>query len=153
MNIMDELRVEYERQLKEYDDALETALQTDDTSKLPILREMNNKISNTLNRMIEKITFLKKDTPDINKERDALIRRLQQIQKDYNGLLVNTDNLETLRRIRQEESSESNRQLYMYVGFFLVICFAIVIYLSFVAHKKDTTAAIARRPPTAAALV
>lgn len=150
---MDALRVQYERQLKEYDDLVRQSLQSGDASQVPKLRDLNAAISRTLNDMIQQLTFLKRDTPDIKKERNELIERLRQIQKDYNGLLVNTDQLETLRRIRQQESSEANRLLYMYLFFFLAVCLAVFLYLMFMTHRKDTTAASASMPPTAAAFV
>ena len=150
---MDELRVKYERQLKEYDTLVDNAINTNDATQIDKLRKLNEGIAKTLNDMIEKLTFMKKETPSLKKERDELVNRLRQIQMDYNGLLVNTDKLETLRRIRQQESTEANRQLYWYFGFFLLVCLIIVIYLMFMTHRKDTTAASASMPPTTAALV
>jgi hypothetical protein len=150
---MDELRAKYERQLAEYDEVVKRSLTTNDTTQLAKLRELNAAIAKTLNELIEKLTFMKKESPSLTKERDELIARLRQIQLDYNGLLVNTDTLETLRRIRQQESTESNRQLYLYIGFFLLVCFVMVAYLAFMTHRKDMTAASARIPPTTAALV
>jgi hypothetical protein len=143
----------YERQLKEYDDLVETSLQTGDTSALPRLRELNAAITKTLNEKIETLTFLRKETPTLKEERDELINRLRQIQRDYNGLLVNTDNLETLRRIRQQESGEANRQLYMYIGFFLFVVLGIVLYLMFAPHRMLSTTPTASMPPTTAAFV
>jgi hypothetical protein len=150
---MDELRAKYEKQLKDYDALVASSIQTNDVSQVSKLRQMNAAISNTLNSMIETLTFLKKDTPSIKKERDELLTRLTQIQLDYNGLKVNTDQLETLRRIRQQENSEANRELYMYLGFFFVVCLILLLFLMFMPQRKDTTAASASIPPTAAALV
>lgn len=150
---MDALRVKYTTQTKEYDTLVDKSLQTNDTSQIAKLREMNAGIAKTLNEMIEQLTFLKKETPSIKKERDELIARLTQIQKDYNGLLVTTDQLETLRRIRQQESTEANRQLHIYVGLFLAACLFLILYLMFMPQIKLTTAASASTPPTTAALV
>jgi len=150
---MDELRAKYEKQLKDYDALVASSIQTNDVSQVSKLRQMNAAISKTLNSMIETLTFLKKDTPSIKKERDELLTRLTQIQLDYNGLKVNTDQLETLRRIRQQENSEANRELYMYLGFFFVVCLILLLFLMFMPQRKDTTAASASIPPTAAALV
>jgi hypothetical protein len=150
---MDELRVKYQRQVKEYDDLVSATLNTNDTAQLAKIRAMNQAIAKTLNEMIEKSTFLKKDTPSLTRERDELVSRLRQIQLDYNGLLVNTDQLETLRRIRRQESTEANRELYLYIGFFLLVCLILIVYLAFMTHRKDSTAPMASMPPTAAALV
>lgn len=153
MKTMNDLRAKYDAQVKEYDDLVQTSLQTGDASTLPRLRDLNAAIAKSLNEMIEKLTFLRSETPTLKQERDELINRLRQIQLDYNGLLVNTDNLETLRRIRQQESSEANRQLYMYLGFFLLVVFGIVFYIMFAPHRMATTAPTASMPATTAALV
>jgi hypothetical protein len=150
---MDELRSKYEKQLEQYDTLVKQSLDTGDVSQLPKLRDMNAGLAKSLNEMIQQVTFLKKETPKMKKERDELIQRLRQIQKEYNGLLVNTDKLETLRRIRQQESSETNRQMYLYLFFFLALCMAIFVYMLFMTQRKDTTAASASIPPTAAAFV
>lgn len=150
---MDELKAKYERQLKEYDDAINQAIATQDSSKIDSLKQMNMALSNTLNEMIEKLTFLKKDTPELTQYRDQLVARLRQIQQDYNGLLVNTDTLETLRRIRQQESGEAKRELYWYMLFFLVVSVAMMLYLVFMTQRKDMTAMSANIPPMTAALV
>ena len=150
---MDELRSKYEKQMEQYDTLVKQSLDTGDVSQLPKLRDMNAGLAKSLNEMIQQVTFLKKETPKMKKERDELIQRLRQIQKEYNGLLVNTDKLETLRRIRQQESSETNRQMYLYLFFFLALCMAIFVYMLFMTQRKDTTAASASIPPTAAAFV
>jgi uncharacterized coiled-coil DUF342 family protein len=146
---MNELRKTYERQVTEYEEIIRSG----DSSKTERLEELNTAIGKTLNEMIERLTFLKKETPDIKKERDELLDRLRQIQKDYNGLLVNTDQLETLRRIRQQENGEADRQLRMYLFFFLAVCLIIFLYLLFMTQRKETTAPSASIPPTTAAFV
>lgn len=153
MKTMDELKVKYERQLKEYDDAINEAISTQDSSKIESLKQMNMALSKTLNDMIEKLTFLKKETPELVRYRDELVTRLRQIQMDYNGLLVNTDKLETLRRIRQQESGEAKRELYWYMIFFLVVSISMMLYLVFMTQRKDMTAMSANSPPMTAAFV
>ena len=151
---MDETRKVYEEQRKEYDRVIDQVIQTQDLSQLPKIRELNSAIAKTLNKLIEDLTFMKKDTPETKQARDELIDRLRTIQKDYNGLLVNTDQLETLRRIRQQESREGDRQLYWHLIFFFVVALAIVVFvLFFSSQRKEATAASASMPPTAAALV
>lgn len=150
---MEVLRTKYEKQMREYESLVKEAVNAGDVSQVPKLRELNASIGRTLSQMIEQLTFLKKETPKLEKERDELIERLRQIQKDYNGLLVNTDNLETLRRIRQQESSESKRLFSLYFFSFLVVCLAIFIYILVFSQRKVTTAPRASMPPTTAAFV
>ena len=150
---MDTLRSKYEKQMKEYDALVKKSLDAGDVSQISTLRTMNAALAKTLNDMIQQVTFLKKDTPSIKKERDELIERLRQVQKDYNGLAVNTDQLETLRRIRHQESAEATRLLQMYLFFFLALCLAVLLYILFMTQRKDTTAPRASIPPTTAAFV
>jgi hypothetical protein len=150
---MDTLKAKYTTQLAEYDALSSQAIQTNDTSKIPKLRELNIAIAATLNEMIENLTFLKQNTPDIKQERDKFIQKLGQIQRDYNGLIEATDTLETLRRIRQQASHDADSQLRLYLLFFLLLALCIVFYILFMAQRKDTTAASARTPPMMAALV
>ena len=150
---MDTLKAKYTTQLAEYDTLSSQAIQTNDTTKIPKLRELNIAIAATLNEMIEKLTFLKQNTPDIKQERDKFIQKLGQIQRDYNGLIEATDTLETLRRIRQQASHDADSQLQLYLLFFLLLALCIVFYILFMAQRKDTTAASARTPPMMAALV
>jgi DNA repair exonuclease SbcCD ATPase subunit len=150
---MDALRKRYETQIKDYESLVKQSVDVGDVSQLPKLREMNTAIGKTLNDMIEQLTFLKKDTPKLKQERDELINRLRRIQQDYNGLLVNTDKLETLRRIRQQENGEAEQQMRMFLFFFLAVCLAIFLYLLIATQRKDTTAPRASMPPTTAAFV
>lgn len=143
---MEELKTKYFTQMSKYKELAEKG-------DIPGLRELNTSITKTLNSMIEKLTFLQKNTRPVEKERDELLARLRQIQKDYNGLLSNTDRLATLRRIRKEEASEGDGQLNMYLLFFFILAIVIVMYLLFMTHKKDATAPIASIPPTTAAFV
>lgn len=150
---MDALKAKYTTQLAEYDTLSSQAIQSEDTTKIPKLRELNIKIAETLNEMIEKLTFLKQNTSDIKEERSKLIQKLGQIQRDYSGLIAATDTLETLRRIRQQASHDADSQLRLYLLFFLLLALCIVFYLLFMAQRKDTTAASASTPPMMAALV
>jgi hypothetical protein len=150
---MDALKAKYVSQLAEYDSLSSQAITAEDTSKIPKLREMNVKISETLNEMIEKLTFLKQNTPDIRQERDMFIQKLGQIQRDYSGLIAATDTLETLRRIRQQASDDADSQLRLYLLFFLLLALCIVFYVLFMAQRKDRTAPSASTPPMMAALV
>jgi hypothetical protein len=150
---MDALKAKYATQLDQYNTLSSQAIQAEDTSQIPKLREMNIAIAGTLNEMIEKLTFLKENTPDIKQERNTLIQKLGQIQRDYSGLIAATDTLETLRRIRQQATYDADYQLRLYLLFFLLLALCIVFYVMFMAQKKDTTAPSARTPPMMAALV
>jgi len=150
---MDDLRTQYKGQLDSYEKLLNESLDADDVTQIPKLRTLNVKLAFTIDELETKLTFLKENTPNIKQERDELIQTLARIQQDYSGLIVATDSLETLRRIRQQVKFDADRQLRMYLLFFFLLALCIVFYLMFMTQRKDTTAAIARTPPTMAALV
>lgn len=148
---MDELKAKYQSQTAEYDKLVESAMASRDVSQIPKIKELNAGLAKTLNAMIEKLTFLKKDSPNLKLERDVLVQRLGQIQSDYNGLRANTDKLETLRRIRQQESSADERWMYWYLLAFLLLAVVLLMYLVF-HGKSEATAAIASAVPMTPAL-
>lgn len=133
---MDELRASYTTKLKEYDDTIKEALESRDASKIEKIRQLNSEIGKLLEKMIEQMTFLKQDTPLLKRERDILVEKLRRIQMDYNGLLVNTDELETLRRIRMQETDLTKRDLYRYLAFFFIVAIGIVLLLMFVRGQS-----------------
>lgn len=145
---MDDLRKTYAAQMKEYDDLIATALANRDASMLPSIRDKATQIQATLNKMVETLTYLKKETPDLRTEREALLERLRRVQRDYNVLVSNTDDLETLRRIRQEEGSDAKRQLYQYLAFFFLLAVVMILYVLFMSgrQKKDSTPSSAATP-------
>lgn len=151
---MDVLRRDYTRQLNEYDRLVNQALLSNNAQQLPRIRDLNVAIGQTLDKMITQLTFLKRNTPTLASERTQLTQRLRDIQKDYNALVANRDQLETLRRIRQQESTEANRQLYWYLALFfgaVVVLLLMMLFMS--SYKNETTAPIASTPPMTAALV
>lgn len=144
---MDELRKRYATLSAEYDAAVQQALATKDRRLVARIRKLNADVSKVLDEMIQKLTFAKKDTPLLVRERDILVEKLRRIQRDYNGLIVNTDTLETLRRIREQESGEGRRQLYRYLAFFFIVCVGVILMLLF-ARKGQSSESAATSAPT-----
>jgi hypothetical protein len=113
---------------------------------------MSEGIQTTLNKMIENLTYLKKDTPDIKAERDTLLETLRRIQLDYSAMVTNTDDLETLRRIRQQENGEARRELTLYLMAFLFVCCMLLVYLVYTGRKAPTSQTAAATPTMSPAL-
>lgn len=139
------LETTYKQQVAAYESAVERSIRQNDPSRIPELRKQSEEIQNTLNKMIENLTYLKKETPDIRSQRDALLEKLRRIQKDYSEMIVNTDDLETLRRIREQENGEAHRQLLLYLMAFLFLTMVLLVYLMYVGRSAETT-------PTATAI-
>ena len=129
----------YTKQVAEYDAVMKASIQEKDPSRISELRTKSEEIQNTLNKMIENLTYLKKDTPDIKTEREALLEKLRRIQQDYSEMIVNTDDLETLRRIREQENGEAHRQLLLYLMGFLFLTMLLIVYLMYAGRSAETT--------------
>jgi hypothetical protein len=71
---------------------------------------------------------------ELGKQRDELIQKLVRIQRDYNGLLINTDTLETLRRIRGFEESDWKKKLNLYFLIFLAL--AVVFFFILLIRRQ-----------------
>jgi hypothetical protein len=146
------LDTNYQSQVAAYEAAMNTSIQQNDPSRLPELRTMSEGIQNTLNRMIESLTYMKKETPDIRAERTTLLETLRRIQQDYSAMLTNTDDLETLRRIRQQEGGEARRMLLIYLMAFLFVCCMLLVYMVYTGRKTPTSPTTAAIPTMSPAL-
>jgi hypothetical protein len=147
-----ELDATYTTQVRAYDAAVTASIRQNDPARLPELRTLSEGIQATLTNMIESLTYLKKETPDIVKERDALLVTLRRIQADYGAMVSNTDDLETLRRIREQENGEAQRLLMLYLFALLFVAMMLVIYLIYAGRMKETTATSAPTPTMSPAL-
>jgi hypothetical protein len=143
---MDELRKAHEQQLKEYTRVVNIAILDHDVSKLPQIKAMNIALSNRLDSMIKQLTLMKNNS-SAEDELKQLISTLGTIQRDYAGLIKDTDTLETLRRIRQQEDVSMKRELYWYLIIFVFIAILLIAYLIFYG-KSAATAAIASTVPS-----
>lgn len=139
---MSDIRSQYEQKKKEYDALIESA----DASKLPEIRKLNKEISELLSQMLE--NSARYNTAD----EEELVRRLQQIQKDYNGLITSTDDLETLRRIRAYETDTSRRTLFWYIGAMVIAGLLVVLFI-FLFQRVKSIATTTPSPPATTSLV
>jgi hypothetical protein len=143
---MNALRTAHRNQLIEYETLLKTAVANRDSSKLPEIRVLNAAIDKRLSEMIQQLVMMKNNY-SAEDELQALLADLRQIQRDYNGLIKETDTLETLRRIRQQEDVSIKRELYWYLIVFVFIAILFIGYLIFYG-KRAATAPIANTVPS-----
>jgi hypothetical protein len=112
---MDELETKFQHQQAQYDKLVADALKKNDQSALPAIAAAKQKMRDTLSEMLE---ISAKTSHE--EQQQELIRRIMEIQRDYNGLLTGTDKMETLRRIHQTTSENHNSELGLYgTGFFI----------------------------------
>jgi hypothetical protein len=143
---MNALRTAHQNQLNEYETLIKTAITNRDSSKLQDIRTMNNALTARLNTMIQQLVTMKNNY-SAEDELEALLADLRQIQRDYNGLIKETDTLETLRRIRQQEDVSIKRELYWYLIIFVFVAILFLGYLLFYG-KRAATAPIANTVPS-----
>ena len=146
MRIMNALRTAHQNQLNEYETLIKIAITNRDSSKLQDIRTMNNALTARLNTMIQQLVTMKNNY-SAEDELEALLADLRQIQRDYNGLIKETDTLETLRRIRQQEDVSIKRELYWYLIVFVFVAILFLGYLLFYG-KRAATAPIANTVPS-----
>lgn len=142
----------YQQQVAAYEAAMEASIRQNDPTKLPELRTQSEAIQATLNKMIENLTYLRKETPDLRSQRDSLLEKLRRIQQDYSAMLVNTDDLETLRRIREQENGEAKRQLFLYLIALLFVSCMLLVYIVYSGRKTPTSQTVAATPTMSPAL-
>ena len=146
MRTMNTLRTAHEAQLQQYKTLIETAVKNRDSSKLPDIIAMNVELSNRLDTMLTLLATMK-NSYSAEDELNSLLFELRQIQRDYNGLIKETDTLATLRRIRQQEDVSIKRELYWYLIVFVFIAILFIGYLIFYG-KRAATAPIANTVPS-----
>ena len=143
---MDALRTAHSNQLNQYKTLIETAVENRDSSKLPEIIATNVALSNRLDTMLTLLATLKANS-SAEDELQTLLIELRKIQRDYNGLIKETDTLETLRRIRQQEDVSIKRELYWYLIIFVFVAILLIAYLIFYG-KRAATAPIANTVPS-----
>ncbi len=134
--------------IAEYDMLVTRALASNDAKMLPEIRKKSEQVQAALNKQIESLTYLKKETPDIKAERDHLLEQLRRVQRDYGGLTDISDDLTTLRRIREQEGGEFNRQLYLYLAFFFGLVLVVLILVFVMGGQKAVTTAMSPATPS-----
>jgi len=98
---MTDLRAKYKHQKEVYDGLVQNAVTTNDFSNNDAILAAQRAMSETLSQMAGLSVSSGADLD----EQHELIRRIMEIQRDYNGLLVGTDKLQTLRMIHQTEDA------------------------------------------------
>jgi hypothetical protein len=131
---MDELRARYDRQSKAYDELVASTLANPQTASENVkdITALAADMGKTLDEML---TLIVQNSEATQEQRDELLQKLTKIQRDYNGLVQNTDKLETLRRIRAFEDTSWKRTLYIWLMVFCAVVVLIVV-LMFVRKKS-----------------
>jgi hypothetical protein len=131
---------QYQSLAQQYQRLAEEAL-SDPTKLQPNTEKMkalNTRMATLLDGTITEMTSAGV-TGDLARQRDALIEKLRRIQRDYNGLLVNTDKMETLRRIRGFQEEDWKGKLKLYIVFFAILAGIMFLVVLFKRQRVDST--------------
>jgi DnaJ-domain-containing protein 1 len=134
---MDELNKQYATLMAQYEDEVQQAIQSGDIKPhIQKLKQLNQQLSSVLDEMLHVSVQSKTRT-------DMLFEQLDRIQKDYNGLVQSTDQLETLRRIRDQRNPHSFQTFfYLFIG----LCLLLFVFVFFKNYISDSTASIPTTP-------
>ena len=110
-----------------------TKLQSN-TEKMKIL---NTRMAGLLDSAIADMTSAGA-SGDLARQRDKLIEKLRRIQRDYNGLLVNTDKVQTLRRIRGFQEEDWKGKLQLYIIFFAILAGVMFLIVLFKRQRVES---------------
>ena len=137
----------YEQEVARYNALVDDTLAHPEKLEANIvqIRAVNQRLAHILDQRVAD-AHETRGTPE--SVRTELVEKLHRIQRDYNGLLQNTDKLETLRRIRKGETENWWGSLSIYIIAFLVIA-GVTILLAMFSRQK--VAAIPTAPMRAAA--
>lgn len=131
---MTEYRAQYETLNTQYVQLIQEILAnpTASADKIQQVTTLAGQIATLLDSAAKDLAMVPNPSGALAAERDELVKRLQRIQQDYNGLLQNTDKVETLRRIRsyQDESWRPTFSLHLLAFFVLaLILFLVILFL------------------------
>ncbi len=145
---------ELKRLFEEYNNLVTEALANPSQVDASVeqIKSKNIQIAKEIDKLIQQSSMSGSTDPSVEAARAELIEKLNRIQKDYNGLIQNTDKLETLRRIRSFKKDSSQSELQLYLFDFLFLGLIVIVVLIFKRQKEDTAATMPSNPTTMAAL-
>jgi hypothetical protein len=118
-----ELQADYNAKKAVYDNLVDNALANNDASKVNDIMAAKQAMSEALSNVLDLTIKAGEATDD---QQNELIRRIMEIQRDYNGLLVATDKLQTLRMIHQTMDLQNGVGLKIFGVLFTVASLALL---------------------------
>lgn len=119
---MADLEAEYQKRKTVYDNLVQDALAKNDSSKIDAIASAKVAMNDSLNKMLEVSA-----QSGTESQQQELIHRIMEIQRDYNGLLVSTDKLQTLRLLHQSLDVRDSFGLKLLGGAFLFTTLALLV--------------------------
>lgn len=153
---MDDLSRQYQQRIDRYNQLIDDALKTPANLQrnLAQIKTLNVEIAAILDKMMAQLAMVKKNDSNFLAQRDQLYKNLARIQKESNALAQDKDTLETLRRIREFDESETKSSLNIYVVAFLILALVVLMVLVFKrpTSQSDMTTTMPSNPAAIPAL-
>jgi len=106
--------------------------------KIPRVTTLAGQIAAVLDEAAKEMAMVSNPSEDMSAERDELVKRLQQIQRDYSGLVQNTDKIETLRRIRAYQDTSWRPSFAFHLLAFFVLALILFLTILFLRQRENT---------------
>lgn len=137
---MDDPKSQYARLNAEYMRLIDDTIKNPRKAKenLPKITALASQIATMLDEMTKQLAMAPSPSSTLEAERDELLKRLRKIQMDYNGLLQNTDKLETLRRIRSYQDTTWRSSFNVYLIAFLVLALLVVLVVLGMSYRAKS---------------
>jgi hypothetical protein len=153
---MDDLSRQYEQRITRYNQLIADSIQVPGRfqSNLPTIRRLNAEIAAILDKMVAQLAMVKKEDRNFIAQRDQLYKNLKRIHQESNALAKDRDTLETLRRIREFNETETKSSVNLYMIFFLILALVVLLALVFkgTGQKNDMTITTPSSPAAIPAL-
>ena len=141
---MNDLEQQYAALVAQYDALWNQARNVQSQPQANQLAEQLKTLNVQLGAVLDRMIAFQSETP--SEVRDELVRRLAEIHRDYNGLLVSTDTLTTLRTIRAHEGVNQSLPLYLFAFVALAVLLLVVIFWKGSSQTSDSTATTPTSP-------
>lgn len=122
---MADLEADYQTRKVIYDNLVRDALARSDASKVDDIANAKVAMNESLSKMLELSAKSGTET-----QQEELIHRIMEIQRDYNGLLVGTDKLHTLRLLHQSLDVRDSAGLKLLGGAFFIAMLALLFQVT-----------------------
>jgi hypothetical protein len=117
---MENLETEFASKQAEYERLI--AEHTPDVDKV---KRINGELINILDNMLKELAKVQEGAGHIEEYRDKLVAKLASIQRDYNGLLADKDQVATLKALRGYEDVKFNTAFFWYA---IALCIATALF-------------------------
>ena len=106
---MDALERSYSTKRKQYDTMIASS-----NPNVAEIKKLNKELSGILDSMLVELAKVKEDAGHIEEYRNELVKKLVAVQKDYNNMANERDDLATLRALRGHQEVKFNSTFFWY---------------------------------------